>query len=153
MNKSAITISKLSPAQIDAALELFVVQLNEHGVETDASKLREVMGKIVADERHGFILVAASENNEIVGVAFGSSFLGLEHGGESGWLEELYVLPEWRQNGIGARLVEEAIRFARQRGWRALDLEVEANHLRVLSLYERHGFLPQTRSRFCLKLG
>ena len=152
MKKSAFTISKLSPAQIDAALELFVVQLKEHGVETDAANVRKVMEKVVSDERHGFILVATSENGGIVGVALGSSFLGLEHGGESGWLEELYVLPEWRQNGIGARLVEEAIRFAQQRGWRALDLEVEANHLRVVPLYERNGFLPLTRSRFCLKL-
>jgi GNAT superfamily N-acetyltransferase len=111
-----------------------------------------VIERVVADEELGFVLVAATKDRELVGVAFSSAFLGMEHGGVSGWLEELYVLPSWRRMGIGTRLVGEVIRIATARGWRALDLEVEADHLRVVSLYSRHGFLPHSRSRFWRKL-
>ena len=114
--------------------------------------MREVIEKVIADERLGFVLVATIENGMPAGVALGSAFLGVEHGGVSGWLEELYVRPEWRQRGLGARLISEVIRQARARGWRALDLEVEAGHERVVSLYRRHGFRPHRRSRFFLKL-
>ncbi len=145
-------ISLLRPAQIDAAAELFGVQLKEHNIVTDADLVREVIKEVVAAPRRGFILVATIANGKPVGVAFGSAFLGVEHGGVSGWLEELYVLPEWRQMGLGARLVAEVIRQARARGGRALDLEVEAGHERVVSLYRRHGFRPHRRSRFFLKL-
>lgn len=151
-NKLIPKISLIQPEQISAAVQLFSVQLKEHMIEIDSNQVRGVIEKVVADESHGFVLVAATEEGELVGVAFGSSFLGMEHGGISGWLEELYVLPEWRQMGIGTRLVLEVIRIAKARSWRALDLEVEANHQRVVSLYGRHGFLPQSRSRFCRRL-
>lgn len=145
-------ITKLRPAQIEGALALFVVQLKEHDIVVDTRKVREVVEKVIADERHGFIVIASTEGGRIVGAAFSSAFLGLEHGGESGWLEELYVLPEYRQKGVGTRLVAAVVRVARERGWRALDLEVEANHQRVVSLYARQGFQPRTRSRFFLNL-
>src|SRR5579863_3218630 len=138
-------ISPLRPEQIEAAVELFGVQLKEHNITTDSNSVREVIERIIADEHRGFILVATVEDGKPVGVALGSAFLGVEHGGVSGWLEELYVRPEWRQRGLGARLVSELIRQARARGWRALDLEVEAGHERVVSLYRRHGFRPHRR--------
>jgi GNAT superfamily N-acetyltransferase len=46
----------------------------------------------------------------------------LEHGGVSGWLEELYVLPQWRGRGIGSRLVGEVIAHARELGYFDLPL-------------------------------
>src|SRR5579859_4196605 len=150
--RPAPTISLIRGDQIPAAVELFDIQLKEHQVETNPTVLLKIIEEIVADFRRGFILVAASGDGKLVGVAFGSAFLGMEHGGESGYLEELYVLPEWRQQGIGARLISEAIAVARKRGWRALDLEVEADHHRVIRLYARHNFKAVSRSRFCLKL-
>jgi GNAT superfamily N-acetyltransferase len=145
-------ISLLRPDQIDAAVGLFDAQLKEHGIEAGTDRVRNVIEKVVADERYGFILVAATETGMLIGVAFGAAFLGVEHGGESGWLEELYVVPELREKGVGTRLVSEVIRIASKRRWRALDLEIEAEHGRVASLYVRHGFLPQTRSRYYRKL-
>jgi ribosomal protein S18 acetylase RimI-like enzyme len=145
-------ISLLRPDQIDAAVELFGAQLKEHMIEADSNRVRSVIETVIADERRGFILVAATGRGQLVGVAFGCAFLGVEHGGESGWLEELYVLPEWRQQGVGTRLVSEVVRVAKVRGWRAIDLEVEADHQRVVSLYARHGFLPHSRSRYYRKL-
>lgn len=151
-DEMAVNISLIRPEQIEAAVELFCVQLREHKIKAEASRVRAVLEKIVTDERYGFVLVA-TEAGKLVGVALGCAYLGVEHGGVSGWLEELYVRPEWRQKGIGTRLVSEVVRLARARGWRALDLEVEADHQRVMSLYLRHGFRPHTRSRFFLKLG
>jgi ribosomal protein S18 acetylase RimI-like enzyme len=145
-------ISLIQPGQIEAAIQLFRAQLLEHGITTSPTPIRSVIEKVAADEKRGFILVAMIEDGTLVGAAFGSAFLGVEHGGESGWLEELYVRPEWRERGIGTRLVAEVIRMAKERGWRALDLEVEAGRRRVISLYERYGFQSQSRARFCLKL-
>ena len=152
MNTVIPVISLLRHEQIDAAVELFGAQLKEHMIEADLNRVRSVIEKVVADERRGFILAAAIGSGQLVGVAFGCAFLGVEYGGESGWLEELYVLPEWRKQGVGSRLVSEVVRVAKVRGWRAIDLEVEADHQRVVSLYTRHGFLPHSRSRYYRKL-
>jgi GNAT superfamily N-acetyltransferase len=145
-------ISTIRPEQIDAAVELFGVQLKEHQIEIGLQQLRGVIEQIIADDRRGFILVATTAEGKVVGSAFASAFFGMEHGGLSGWLEELYVLPSWRGKQIGSKLVSEVVRIATTRGWRALDLEIEADHARVASLYQRHGFLPHSRSRFYRKL-
>jgi len=148
----APVVSTIRPDQIDAAVELFGAQLKEHHIEIGLKQIRGVLEQVIADERRGFILVATTAQGEIVGAAFASAFLGMEHGGLSGWLEELYVLPSWRGKQIGSKLVSEVVRLATCRGWRALDLEVEADHAQAASLYQRHGFLPHSRTRFYRKL-
>ena len=95
----------------------------------------------------GFMLVVRAPDGSPIGVAYASSLLSFEHGGASGWIEELYVLPQWRGRGSGSRLIAEVIARAKESGWRALDLEVEASHQRAISLYARHQFQPHSRSR------
>jgi hypothetical protein len=49
--------------------------------------------------------------------------------------------------GIGSCLISEVIRHAKELGWRAIDLEVDASHQRAISLYLRHQFRLHSRSR------
>jgi len=141
-------ISLVDTRTLDAVIGLFEAQLQEHGITTSSDDLRKVAQTIIADRRYGFMLVARAPDGNPIGVAYASSLLSLEHGGVSGWVEELYVLPDWRGRGIGSRLIAEVIARARELGWRALDLEVDASHKRAISLYTRHQFQPHARSRF-----
>jgi ribosomal protein S18 acetylase RimI-like enzyme len=138
--------------EIDAAVDLLGRQLREHAVKTDLGKVRSVIERIVKDDRLGFVLVALEKNQRPVGIALGCVFLGVEHGGTSGWIEELYVLPEFQERGIGSLLVAEFIRVASALGWRAIDLEIDSAHRRAVSLYERHGFTQLDRSRLSRRL-
>lgn len=139
--------------EIDTAVDLLGRQLREHGLKTDLGEVRSVIERIVKDDRFGFVLVALEKNEKPIAVALGCAFLGIEHGGTSGWIEELYVLPEFRQRGIGSLLVAECIRVASASGWRAIDLEIDSHHRRAVSLYERHGFTQLDRSRLSRRLG
>ena len=141
-------ISLVDAQTLDAVVGLFEAQLQEHGITTSRDDLRMVAQTVVADRRYGFMLVANGPDGSPIGVAYASSLLSLEHGGLSGWIEELYVLPPWRGRGIGSRLIAEVVARAKESGWRALDLEVEASHQRAISLYTRHQFRPHSRSRF-----
>jgi len=146
------SVGLLRSNQIPGAVELFEAQLREHAIDTGTDKIESVVRQILADPRLGFIL-GASVTGKLQGIALCSSFLGVEHGGPSGWLEELYVHPSCRQLGLGSKLLQAAINEAKKRDWQALELEVEADHQRVVGLYARHGFQPRTRSRFYLKMG
>jgi GNAT superfamily N-acetyltransferase len=143
----------LKTEEIEAAVDLLGRQLSEHGVKTNLGKVRSVIERIVEDDRLGFVMLALEKDERPVGVALGCAFLGIEHGGMSGWIEELYVLPEFRQRGIGSLLIAEFIRVASGLGWRAIDLEIETGHQRAVSLYERHGFTQLDRSRLSRRLG
>ena len=143
-----IDINLADEQQVDTVVALFEAQLLEHEIETAADDLRKAIQKVVSEPTYGFILVATEDGGPPIGVAYATALLSLEHGGISGWLEELFVLPEQRDQGIGSRLIAEVLVQARKRGWRALDLEVDITHERVAALYLRHQFRPLSRSRF-----
>jgi ribosomal protein S18 acetylase RimI-like enzyme len=52
----------------------------------------------------------------------------------------MWVDPDARRTGLGARLAAEVERWARSRGCSCLALWVAANNVAALSLYERLGF-------------
>lgn len=143
----SVSIRNVGSSDLDAAVALFDAQLREHDILTPVTDLRRVAREVVANASHGFLLMALNEDTP-VGVAYAASHLSLEHGGTIGWLEELYVAPQWRGGGIGARLLTEVIARAQELNWRGLELEVVAGHERVGPLYLRHGFQALSRNRF-----
>ena len=130
---------------------LLVEQLDEHGVEVSAEPLSRVLERVVADETRGFILLAR-DGHRMVGVAYAATILSAEHCGLVGWLEELYVTPSLRSQGIGAALLTAVLERARELNVVAIDLEVDAGHRRAESLYRRFGFRRLDRSRWVRKV-
>jgi len=148
---NAITIKPLDDTQLAPAVSLLEAQLREHSIASSPDALAAVLSTLSAQPERGFLLTACY-NDAPVGVAYAACILSLEYGGSSGWLEEFYVLPEWRGQGVGSSLLAAVIAAATERGWPALDIEVDSAHQRVLSLYARSGFQPVSRTRFALRL-
>ena len=61
----------------------------------------------------------------------------------------LYVMPEYRRQGIGSALMRHAEDWARARGDRQLGLQVFYNNQAALSLYHKLGY--QTQSLWMVK--
>jgi putative acetyltransferase len=55
-------------------------------------------------------------------------------------VKRMYLLSAYRGRGIGLALLEKAVRFAREQGYRRLQLETVAGLKQALRLYERYGF-------------
>jgi GNAT superfamily N-acetyltransferase len=104
--------------------------------------------KLLADASHALgsgrflALLARGESDAPLGVLTLSVSFAVYAGGEYGVIDEMYVCPEARGQGIGRRLVEEALRVARDRGWFRLDVTAPeaARHRRVVEFYEKLGF-------------
>ena len=146
-----ITVEPIDAQDLAPLVALFEMQMREHGVRSSREILRAALTVLGAAPEQGFVLSAVCKH-ATVGVAYAARILSLEHGGWSGWLEELYVVPEWRGRGVGSELLAAVITGATERGWTALDLEVDANHERVIPLYQRHLFEPVNRTRFVRRL-
>ncbi len=78
--------------------------------------------------------MVASEGDALVGTL--SIHPDSEHGCEIGML----VKPGHRGIGVGAALLREAIRWARQRNEASLCLLVFPHNVAAIALYERYGF-------------
>jgi len=141
------TIQQLEVQQVAAVAALFEMQLAEHEVRRSADDLAAGLKTLLIEPQQGFVLSAVADDKPI-GVAYAARIFSLEHGGWSGWLDELYVSPAWRGRGVGSALLAGVVAGAIERGWAALDLEVDSNHRRVIPLYARNGFQPVDRTRF-----
>ena len=142
-----VSITALRTSDVEVAVKLLAAQLEEHDIATPAERLRDVIQTVVADGRHGFILLASADDRAF-GIAYAAAHMSAEHGGLIGWLEELYVIPEWRGRGVGSLLLVDLVSRAQQLHWRGVDLEVVAGHERAAALYLRSGFVATPRARY-----
>jgi GNAT superfamily N-acetyltransferase len=146
-----LTIAPAGPADIQELLGLLTGQFQELEIAVSPERLRAGVDGPLRDPRLGSFLLARREG-VAVAVAYLSFQWSLEHGGQSAWLEELYVQPEHRAGGIGRQLLLEACAHAAARGCAAVDLEVEDGHARAARLYAREGFRPHRRARWVRRL-
>jgi GNAT superfamily N-acetyltransferase len=128
-------------------LQLLRTQLEEHDIVLTSQALERATRGLVEDHSLGRILTARIEG-ELVGVAVVSFLWTLEHGGPAAWLDEVYVLPSRRGQGIGKQLIEAAMQIASESGCIALDLEVDAGHEAAERLYQRMDFRRHRRVRW-----
>jgi ribosomal protein S18 acetylase RimI-like enzyme len=94
-------------------------------------------------------------HGKMVGVLVMSVLTSIEHAGEIGWIETLFVRPDYRRAGLGDQMLAQALTFSRTRGLRRLDLEVGPGDEPEAAgqLYKKHGFRARTSSRLALELG
>lgn len=147
MKREDVVIGPATAADESALCGLLTRQLAEHDLPAEPARVGRAVAGILADGRTGFLL-AARAGDLVVGVAYVAMIWSLEHGGPSSWLEELYVLPDWRSGGVGAALLRASLAQAKERGCLMMDLEVTADHARAANLYRREGFAALERGRW-----
>ncbi|MEZ4294942.1 MAG: GNAT family N-acetyltransferase [Polyangiaceae bacterium] len=140
-------ISLAERASLSDAVRLLAAQLAEHAITLDDDAITRGVAGLLEDPRRGCILLARAAGQP-VGLACLSFIWTLEHGGFSVWLDELYVVPHLRSQGLGQKLVHAVIAHARSLGAAAIDLEVDEDHARAAHLYAREGFTPHRRARW-----
>jgi RimJ/RimL family protein N-acetyltransferase len=62
------------------------------------------------------------------------------------------VAPPWRGFGIGSRLMSAVLERARPAGFVRVELDVHADNLRAITLYEKFGFIVEGRQRYAWRI-
>lgn len=82
------------------------------------------------------------EDGRAVGYALTATTYSRESGGKVLWLEELFILEEYRCLGLGREYFAFIEKYARDNGFVRIRLEVEAENVRARALYGRLGYEP-----------
>jgi GNAT superfamily N-acetyltransferase len=97
---------------------------------------------VLADPARGNALVVDDGSGTPFGYAFLTRLWSNELGGDIVFIDEIWVAPERRGQGIGTAVIEHAMSAMRERGAVAFELEVTPDNARARKLYERLGFRP-----------
>ncbi len=84
-------------------------------------------------------------NGKPVGYAALTLGYSFEFKGRDAFLDELYVIPEFRGNGIATKTVEFVAEKAKEMGVKAIHLEVEAHNEAGKALYRSFDFQDHNR--------
>ncbi|QIG50929.1 MarR family transcriptional regulator [Nordella sp. HKS 07] len=96
----------------------------------------EIVAKFIREFKEGREFCRVADKG---GRVVGSVFL-VQVDAETAKLRLLYVEPDARGEGLGRRLVEEAVNFARQAGYRRLTLWTNDGLIAARHIYEKAGF-------------
>jgi len=104
-----------------------------------ALRVELVLKRLLAEPRLGTAWVAESPAG-LVGYLLAVTVLSVEHGGIMAEIDELFVLPEARSHGLGARLLETAEAALEARGCVRLQLQLGTGNATARAFYERRGY-------------
>jgi len=133
-----IIIRQAAAADLDAVLGLYEAAGLDDPGENDRTAARVLLGRILASG--GEVLLAEREGRPLGTLTLYVLPL-LAHQGRPGALvEDVAVHPLAQGEGIGRRLMDEAMRRAREAGCYKLALSSNASRVAAHAFYERLGF-------------
>jgi ribosomal protein S18 acetylase RimI-like enzyme len=74
----------------------------------------------------------------------------MEHAGLSGYIDDLYVRPEFRRMGAASSALDSLLAECRARGCQSIQVEVGESNPAAFALYARYGLEPAKDGRLLL---
>jgi GNAT superfamily N-acetyltransferase len=137
--RTSCTVRPVAPGDVPAAIDLIREVLAEFGLRFgEGSKTDEELTRLPASyEEHGGAFWVATDP---AGALLGTCGVFPVAPGELE-LRKMYLHPRSRGAGVGKRLLDEAVTWARAHGARALVLDTTEQMTRAIAFYEANGFV------------
>ena len=137
-------------ATLDDIPQLCILLDELFSQEAEFTPNHEIQGKglskIINNEDIGVILVLREsvgimpQFDKIIGMVNILYTISTALGERVGNLEDMVVLPEFRNTGIGSELLSHAIDFAKEKGCQRITLLTDDDNQDAHRFYVRHGF-------------
>jgi ribosomal protein S18 acetylase RimI-like enzyme len=120
------------------------------GEPLSRDKIRSTVQALTEHPEKGRIVIFAMDA-DIVGYAIVIFYWSNEYGGDIVHIDELYVKPAWRNQGIASRFLV-ALPFRDMGAAKGLQLEVTPTNLQAQAYYHRLGFRPSVNTHLVKNL-
>jgi ribosomal protein S18 acetylase RimI-like enzyme len=133
-----ISVRLAETSDIDLVVPLFDKYRQFYGRSSDEGLARSFLSERIG-RKESVIFLAEQDGMPVGFMQLYPSFTSV--GAAKIWiLNDLFVDPARRRNGVGSSLLESAANFARQTGAVRLVLSTAVNNLPAQDLYVRHGW-------------
>ena len=132
-------IRQAVPEDLEALLRLLTNFSEEAGTNFGREHLLAGVEPMLHNHELGLIFVAEIENL-LVGYAVIGWGWGIESGGKEALIDEVFVLKNHRNQGIGAKMLTEVMVHLEKHSTKAVFLETEAQNPNSRQLYQNLGF-------------
>ena len=142
---------RATDGDVDTVVEMMRDYYDDEGYPFDAVATRDAAQRLCESAELGALWMI-DVSDEPVGylvVTFGFS---MEYRGRDAFIDDLYLRPDARGQGIGTQAIATAEAFCRAHDVHALHLEVEGEKLGARRLYERSGFVANDRALMTKRL-
>ena len=114
----------------------------ESGYALDEERARTGFEALLADARLGRVWLIEPRAEAVAGYIVISFVFAMEHGGVAAVVDDFYVRPEARGQGVGRAALAAARLACLDLGVRAMRVEVGVNNLVAQAVYRGAGFEP-----------
>jgi putative acetyltransferase len=135
-----VIIRTIQPSDNQALAVIIRNALAEFGANKPGTVYYDVTTDALYElfQKQGSIYFVASENNQLIGGAGIYPSPGLPP--DTCELVKMYLAPAARGKGIGKMLIEKALQFARETGYRNVYIETMPELRKAMTVYEKFGF-------------
>ena len=135
-----MNISQATISDIPKLCKLLALLFSQEADFSPNSKAQsQGLTRIIENPEIGLIFVA-HENNQIVGMANLLFTVSTALGQRVALLEDLVVLPEYRNKGIGSAILKQAIETARLHDCHRITLLTDSVNESAQQFYQKQGF-------------
>lgn len=133
--ESKIQIRKVEQRDLDFIYQAIAELENEI---FDFEIFKEIFEENIFNPAYSYFIVE-NEKEGIGFISFHTQKL-LHHCGLVGEIQEFYLHPNYRNKGIGRRLIEKVISFADQNGLKSIEVTTNRKRIENVIIYENLGF-------------
>ncbi|MDD1629529.1 MAG: GNAT family N-acetyltransferase [Methylococcaceae bacterium] len=125
------------PQLVELLKELFTIEAD---FDFDEDKQARGLNLLLKSEKDCILVAELLSDNRVLGMCTVQTLISTAQGGAVGLLEDLIVAADFRHQGIGAKLLAEAVNWANCQGLKRLQLLADKNNLPALNFYQKQGW-------------
>jgi ribosomal protein S18 acetylase RimI-like enzyme len=149
MRVSGLTVHRAEPSDVGSLVALMHDFYAEAGYALDHDWAAASFRELLTQPALGCCWLACLDAEPVGHVVLTFRYT-MEHGGLSGYVDDLFVRPAFRRLGAARAMLDELFAECRSRGCRSVQVEVGHDNAAALSLYARFGLMSHDDGRLLL---
>lgn len=136
----SITVEKATISEVDSLIKLLsLLFTQEQEFEPNADAHKKALDILIHDPAAGDIFVL-KKDFQIIGMATLLYSISTALGEKVAILEDVVILPDNRNQGLGSKFISKIIEYAKAEGCYRITLLTDSNNLSAQSFYQKLGF-------------